>query len=96
MVRVMEIKTISLLIFISFSLANLANATTYSCELSQDRTWTDGGSTSTTTEYVTVRSYVPGSHSLTYKTVPIYTPTYSSEANALGDIVGSMTVPKKQ
>jgi hypothetical protein len=33
---------------------------------------------------------VPGSNSVSYKTIPLYTRTYSSEANALGDIVGSV------
>jgi len=33
---------------------------------------------------------VPGSNSINYRTVPIYTPVYSSEANALGDVVGSV------
>lgn len=90
MVHTMKLKAILLLMITSFAIANIAQATIYSCEYSDDQTWADDGSTSTTTEYVTVRSYVPGSNYVTYKTVAVYTPTYSSQANALGDIVGSV------
>ena len=71
-------------------ISDVVSATTYTYELSEEQTWADGGSSSTTSENVTVRSYVPGSNYVTYKTITLYTPTYSSEANALGDIVGSV------
>lgn len=71
-------------------LSHGAYATNYSYELSEDQTWSDGGSTETSTQYVSVRSYVPGSKSISYSSVPIYTPVYSSEANVLGDVVGSV------
>lgn len=85
-----KILSIILLIFVMLCISNVVHATTYTYELSEEQTWADGGSTSTTSETVTVRSYVPGSNTVTYKTVTLYTPTYSSEANALGDIVGSV------
>ena len=90
MVHMIKIKSISLLFFIAIGVSSISEAATYSYELSEDQTWAEGGSTSTRTEYVSVRSYVPGSKSITYKTVAIYTPSYSSEANALGDTVGSV------
>ena len=67
------------------------NATTYNYELSDIQTWSNTGSTSTTSQYVTVRAYVPGSDTINYTSVPIYTSTYSSTANSLGDIVGSVS-----
>ncbi len=70
--------------------SNFANAANYSYELSAEQTWAENGTTNTTTNYVTVRAYVPGSNTVTYKSVPIYVPTYASESNALGDIVGSV------
>ena len=85
-------KLLSLSVFTAtaLSLSNLAHATNYTYELSQSQTWADAGSASTTTQYVSVRSYVPGSNYTTYKTIPLYTRSYSSEANALGDVVGSV------
>ena len=88
-----ELKTLSIissLIGTMLGTLNIANATNYTYDLSEDQPWSDGGSTNTSTEYVTVRTYVPGSNSITYGTVPIYTPTYTSESNALGDVVGSV------
>ena len=85
-----KISLTSLLIVITLGISNIAYATTYTYELSVDQTWADGGSTSNTSEYVTVRSYVPGSNSTTYTNVIIYTPVYTSGANALGDVVGSV------
>ncbi len=85
-----KISTISLLFATAFGASDIVSATHYTYELSADQTWTDGGSTNTTTNYVRVRAYVPGSNSVTYRTVPIYVPTYSSESNSLGDIVGSV------
>jgi hypothetical protein len=80
----------SLLGLFLLGLSGAGHATTYTYELSQQQTWTDGGSTTTDTQYVQVRQYVPGSKSLNYTSVAVYTPVYSSEANALGDIVGSV------
>jgi hypothetical protein len=85
-----KILSILLLIFVVLGFSSVVHATTYTYELSEEQTWADGGSTNNTTDNVTVRSYVPGSNSVTYKTITLYTPTYSSEANALGDIVGSV------
>ena len=68
----------------------VAQATTYTFELSTDQPWSDGGSTTTSSQTVTVRSYVPGSNTISYRSMAIYTPTYTSEANALGDVVGSV------
>jgi hypothetical protein len=90
MFHMMKFISISLLMITSIGMSAIAKATNYSYELSEEQTWTDGGSTSNTSEYVTVRSYVPGSDSVTYKNVLLYTPTYTSEANALGDVVGSV------
>ena len=85
------IKKILLQLLINIAvLTNIAYATNYTYELSIDQTWADGGSTSNTSESVTVRSYVPGSNSVTYKNITLYTPTYASEANSLGDVVGTI------
>ena len=85
-----QIALLSLLIFIPLGISNIAYATTYTYEVSEVQTWADGGSTNNTSEYVTVRTYAPGSNSTTYNNVLIYTPVYTSEENALGDIVGSV------
>lgn len=90
MAYMMKSMSMFLLVITSVGMSTFAQATNYSYELSADQTWTDGGSTNNTSESVTVRSYVPGSNSVTYKNVLIYTPTYTSEANALGDVVGSV------
>lgn len=82
--------SLPLLIIILSGFSNTVYATTYSYELSEDQTWAEGGSTTNTTQYVTVRTYVPGSHSTNYKNVILYTPVYTSEENALGDVVGSV------
>lgn len=71
-------------------ISGIANAMTYSYELSEDQTWSDGGTTASSSQYVSVRTYVPGSHALNYRNVRLYTPTYTSESNALGDTVGSV------
>ena len=70
--------------------SSIVYATTYTYELSEVQTWDDTGSTASSTQYITVRAYVPGDKSINYTTVPIYTSTYSSTANALGDVVGSV------
>ena len=67
-----------------------AAAIDYAYELSDQQPWAETGETGGTTQYVTVRAYVPGSNTLNYRTIPIYTPSYASEANALGDVVGSV------
>ena len=90
MVHIMKFLSISVLTITSLTMPTIAQATTYSYELSEQQTWADGGSSSNTSESVTVRSYVPGSNSVTYKNVILYTPTYTSEANASGDVVGSV------
>lgn len=69
---------------------NISSAANYTFELSNEQTWSDNSSTNTSVNYVTVRAYVPGSNSTTYRSVPIYTPTYTSEANIYGDVVGSV------
>jgi hypothetical protein len=63
---------------------------TYSIEVSPDKTWADEGTSGGTTQTVTVRSYVPGSNSITYRNINIYTPTYSSDSNVHGDVVGTV------
>jgi hypothetical protein len=68
----------------------IVDAVTYTIELSLDKPWTDGGTSSGTTQYVSVRAYVPGSNSVSYRTMPVRTSTYESEANALGDVVGTV------
>lgn len=73
-----------------FGIMNAPSAANYTYELSAEQPWAEGGSTTTTTNYVTVRSYVPGSNTLTYKSVPVYVSTYISGTNALGDVVGSV------
>lgn len=85
-----ENPAILLLLFITLGFSTSVNATSYTYELSNDQTWAGGGTSSTNAETVTVRSYVPGSNNTTYKTITLYTPTYTSEANALGDVVGSV------
>ena len=85
-----KIFTTSILAFTLLGLSHVSNATTYTYELSTEPTWSDGGSTDSNTQYVRVRLYVPGSRSINYTTTAVYTPVYSSEANALGDVVGSV------
>jgi hypothetical protein len=68
----------------------IGDAVTYTIELSLDQPWINGGTSSGTTQYVSVRAYVPGSNSVSYRSIPIRTSTYQSEANALGDVVGSV------
>ena len=82
--------SISLVWFATLVVSHLVNASTYTYELSADQTWADGGSSTNTPETVSVRSYVPGSNYTTYKNVTLYTPVYTSEENALGDVVGSV------
>jgi len=72
------------------AISGSAGATDYTFELSEQQPWADTATTDTSTSYVTVRAYVPGSNSINYTTIPIYTPTYTSESNALGDVVGSV------
>lgn len=79
-----------LLMFTTLLTSGFVYATTYTYELGAEQTWTDQGSTTSSTQYTTVRAYVPGDKSINYTSVPIYTSTYSSTANALGDIVGSV------
>ena len=67
-----------------------AFATEYDLEVGNEQTWANDGTTTTDGQTVSVRSYVPGSNSITYKNVTIYTPTYTSAANALGDTVGTV------
>lgn len=67
-----------------------ALATEYTFEVGTEPTWAPSGTSSTTATAVTVRSYVPGSSTTTYRNVTIYTPTYTSDANALGDTVGTV------
>jgi len=95
-VRGLKMKTIRklllkpLLIAITLVTSSISYATTYTYELSEVQTWDNTGSTTSSTQYTTVRAYVPGDKSINYTTVPIYTSTYSSTANALGDVVGSV------
>ena len=64
-----KLSTISFLITAALALSNTANATSYTYELSLDKTWAEGGATSNTSDTVTVRSYVPGSNRTTYKNI---------------------------
>jgi hypothetical protein len=79
----------SLLMATALSTFSVANAASYTYEISDSQTWSNSGTSETSTAYVTVRAYVPGSNTINYTSAPIYTSTYSSEANLLGDIVGS-------
>lgn len=85
-------KTLSkpVLIFTTLVTSSMAYATTYTYELSENQTWSDTGTSTSSTQNTTVRAYVPGDKSINYTTVPIYTSTYSSTANSLGDVVGSV------
>lgn len=83
--------TDSLLFSVILGVSSNVNATSYNYELSDIQTWSNTGSTLTTSQYVTVRAYVPGSNTINYSSVPIYTSTYSSNANSLGDVVGSVS-----
>ena len=76
---------------IVLTISNPVNASSYSYEISDSQTWANAGATTSATQYVTVRAYVPGSNRINYSTVPIYSSTYSSNANSLGDIVGSVS-----
>jgi hypothetical protein len=88
--HVLKVKALLLPAIIFLSVPGVSGATSYSYELSNDQPWTDAASTGTTTEYVTVRTYVPGSDTVNFRSIPLYTPTYASEANVFGDVVGSV------
>jgi hypothetical protein len=82
--------TILVWILLLASTARNVNAITYSFEVSPDKTWAEEGTSGGTTQTVSVRSYVPGSNSITYRNVNIYTATYSSDSNVHGDVVGTV------
>ena len=86
----MKSKLLSTLIILSLGISKAVMATSYTFEVSNEQTWAAGGTTSTTTQNITVRSYVPGSNTTTYRNVTIYSSTYASDANALGDTVGTV------
>jgi hypothetical protein len=64
----------------------------YVFEFTEEKPWLDltAGTSETETVYVSSYLYVPGSHSLTPTSVPIYVTTSTSGANSLGDVVGSV------
>lgn len=72
------------------SVSTTASAAEYMYELSEVQTWADAGSSTGSTQYITARAYVSGSNRINFTTIPIYTNTYSSTANSLGDLVGSV------
>jgi len=85
-----KILKLSLIIATTFGTSHALHAATYSYELSADQTWGDASTGDTgSTKYVSVRSYVSGADLETHRNVVLYTPTYASEANSLGDVVGS-------
>lgn len=85
-----EIIKSTVLVMTLLGITGQVAATGYSYELSESQTWSDGGSLNSETQYVTVRAYVPGSRRTSYKTISIYTSTYTSDTNSLGDTVGSV------
>lgn len=70
--------------------ASSAIAANYTFEVSTEKPWVDSGTSSTDSQTVRVRSYVPGSNSVTFRNITLYTSTYTSGANALGDVVGTI------
>jgi len=66
----------------------VGSASAYTYDVSQEQPWVDSSTTTSNVDYVQVRSYVPGSNTITYSTVPIYSSTTTSGANSLGDVVG--------
>ena len=68
--------------------ASRATVSAYTYEVSEEQTWEDSAATVTSTQSVRVRAYVPGSNTINYTTIPIYTSTTTSGTNSLGDSVG--------
>ena len=68
-------------------LASTASAA-YTYEVSAEQPWSDTATTDSSTQYVTVRAYVPGSNTLNYRSMPVYSSVTTSGANSIGDVVG--------
>ena len=49
----------------------VGSASAYTYDVSVDQPWSNESSTESNVDYVSVRAYVPGSNSITYKTMPI-------------------------
>lgn len=80
---IMPLSAIILLLVVT-----VGSASAYTYDVSFEQPWVDVSTTTSNVDYVQVRSYVPGSNTITYKTVPIYSSTTTSGANSLGDVVG--------
>ena len=76
-------KSIMLLLVVS-----VGSASAYTYQVSEVQLWTDASTTTSNVDYAQVRAYVPGSNSITYRTMPVYSSTTKSGANSLGDVVG--------
>ena len=66
----------------------VGSSSAYDYHVSEERLWSNESTTESNVDYVSVRAYVPGSNTINYKTVPIYSSTTTSGANSLGDVVG--------
>ena len=66
----------------------VGSASAYTYDVSEEQPWSNESTTESNVDYVSVRAYVPGSNTINYKTVPIYSSTTTSGSNSLGDVVG--------
>ena len=66
----------------------VGSASAYTYDVSEDQPWSNESTTESNVDYVQVRAYVPGSNTINYKTMAIYSSTTTSGANSLGDVVG--------
>ena len=66
----------------------VGSASAYTYDVSEVQPWMDESTTESNVDYVQVRAYVPGSNTINYRTMPIYSSTTTSGANSLGDVVG--------
>ena len=76
-------------IIILLGFSKIGNTTAYTYELSENQTWANNNLENNPSS-VTVRTYIPGSHSTIFREISLYTPTYTSNTNSLGDNVGSV------
>lgn len=72
----------------AFLFAVSASASAYTYEVATEQPWVDTSMSVSTTQYVQVRAYVPGSKTLNYSTIPVYSSRTESGSNSLGDTVG--------
>jgi len=64
------------------------SALAYTYDVTSEKPWTDEAVTTDTSQTVSVRSYVPGSNTITYRDINVYSSNTAAGSNSLGDSVG--------